>query len=103
MSEAEEPDPEVLRDEDLRARAIERIKKKRDFRTHLIVYVLVNSLLVVIWALAGADFFWPVFPILGWGIGLAMHAWDVYGPPSKGINEDQIRREMRRLKGDGRA
>ncbi len=51
------------------------------FKIHLLVYALVmtglivlNSLLV---ALTDADFPWVVFPLVGWGIGLAFHY--VYG------------------------
>ena len=80
--------------DDLRERAIRRLKAKGEFKVHLLAYVLVNAFLVVIWAVSGADFFWPVFPILGWGIGLVFHAWDVYGnEPS----EEKIRREMDKL------
>jgi 2TM domain len=86
-------DPE----QQLRERAVERLKKKRDFRTHLFMYVAVNAVLVVIWALTGAGFFWPVFVILGWGIGVAGNAWDVYG--RKPFSEEQIRRETDRLRG----
>lgn len=43
-------------------------------RIHATVYVLVNLLLVGIWAAGGGGYFWPVWPILGWGIGLAGHA-----------------------------
>ncbi|OFW79119.1 MAG: hypothetical protein A2Z48_09305 [Actinobacteria bacterium RBG_19FT_COMBO_70_19] len=71
-----------------------RLKAKGEFKVHLLAYVLVNAFLVVIWAVSGANFFWPVFPILGWGIGLVFHAWDVYGnEPS----EEKIRREMDKL------
>ena len=80
--------------DDLRERAIRRLKAKGEFKVHLLAYVLVNAFLVVIWAVSGANFFWPVFPILGWGIGLVFHAWDVYGnEPS----EEKIRREMDKL------
>jgi hypothetical protein len=61
------------------------------------MYVAVNAALVVIWALTGAGFFWPVFVILGWGIGVAGNAWDVYG--RKPFSEEQIRRETDRLRG----
>ena len=84
-------------EQQLRERAVERLKKKRDFRTHLFMYVAVNAALVVIWALTGAGFFWPVFVILGWGIGVAGNAWDVYG--RKPFSEEQIRRETDRLRG----
>ncbi len=42
-------------------------------------------------------FFWPVFPIVGWGIGVVMNAWDVYRNDE--FDEQQIRREMKRLQG----
>jgi hypothetical protein len=84
-------------DDELRERAIHQLKKKRDFRTHIFIYVLVNVMLVVIWAVTGSGFFWPVFPIIGWGIGVAANAWDVYG--RKPITEDEIRRETERLQG----
>jgi hypothetical protein len=43
------------------------------FRVHLGVYLAVQALLVVTWALTSAAFPWFVFPLLGWGIGLAAH------------------------------
>jgi len=83
----------------LRERALERIEKRRDFHAHLLAYVLVNAMLVAIWAVTGADFFWPVFPLMGWGIGLAFHAWDTYR--SAEPSEEQIQREIARLRRDG--
>jgi 2TM domain len=85
-------------DRALREKAIKQLKKQRDLRGHLLVYVLVNTFLVVIWALTNPDgFFWPVFPIAGWGIGVVMNAWDVYR--SDEFSEAQIRREMERFQG----
>jgi len=84
-------------DEELRERALEQIQKKRDFQAHLIAYLLVNIFLVGIWAVTDfGGFFWPIFPILGWGIGIFFHGWDVYkGPPT----EKRIRAEIRHLEG----
>ena len=83
------------RDQTARDRAVTRLKKRRDFRGHLLVYGLVNTFLVVIWAVTGPHgFFWPVFPIVGWGIGVVMNAWDVYWRPR--ITEHDIQREMER-------
>lgn len=33
-------------------------------------YLAVMVLLVVIWAATGAEYFWPMWPALGWGIAL---------------------------------
>jgi uncharacterized membrane protein len=81
--------------DDLRLRAIKRLQKRRDFGRHLVIYVVVNAFLVVIWAVSGAGFFWPIFPIVGWGIGVLFNAWDIY--QSAGPDEDRIEREMDRM------
>ena len=80
---------------ELRDRALDRLKKKREFQAHLFAYLFVNAFLVAIWAMTGAEFFWPIFPILGWGIGLFFHGWETY---TAGPREERIRREMDHLR-----
>jgi hypothetical protein len=81
---------------DLRDQALKRLKKRHDFVGHLLVYGLVNTFLVVIWAATNpGGFFWPVFPMVGWGIGVVMNAWDVFMTPDYG--EDDIDREINRM------
>jgi hypothetical protein len=51
---------------------------RKGFRIHASVYVATNLLLVMIWAstaiFGGAFIFpWFIYPLLGWGIGLAAH------------------------------
>jgi class 3 adenylate cyclase len=53
-------------------------------RIHATAYVLVNVFLIAIWAAAGGGYFWPVWPILGWGIGLGMHAAPLLAAPRSG-------------------
>lgn len=84
----------------LRDQAIHSLKKKQAFKKTLIVYLLVNALLIAIWALTrdDGDGFWPIWVIGGWGIGLAFQAYDAYGRRAT-ISEDQISREMSKLRG----
>jgi hypothetical protein len=78
-----------------RDEAVTQLKKRRDFHAHLLVYVLVNAFLVVIWAVTGRHgFFWPVFPIAGWGIIVVLNAWDVFWRPR--ITEEDIEQEVKR-------
>jgi Domain of unknown function (DUF1707)/2TM domain len=37
---------------------------------HVRAYVGTMLLLIAIWALTGAGYFWPIWPMLGWGIGV---------------------------------
>ena len=82
----------------LRALALRRLKARRELGAHVLAYVSVNIFLVVIWAMTGGGFFWPVFPILGWGIGLAFHVWDVVAPEP---GERRVEAEMERLRRRG--
>jgi hypothetical protein len=90
MSQPAGPDESTLRQ-----RAERRLAAKRGFAAHALAYVLVNAGLVVVWAWGGGGFFWPALPLLGWGIGLAFNAFDVYYP---GPSEERVRAEMERLR-----
>jgi len=84
--------------DDLMARrelAIKRIKAKNDFKIHLVVYLAVNAMLVVIWTFSNAGFFWPIFPIAGWGIAVVINGYVAYR--GNVYTEEQIQREMQKL------
>lgn len=53
------------------------------FDEHLRSYLGVMALLVAIWALTGMGYFWPVWPMLGWGLGLFSHAGAVRRLPTR--------------------
>ena len=87
-------DPAVTTSGEDRATARKRVQARRDLGTHLVVYLVVNTFVVVMWALTGQGYFWPAWLIAGWGIGLVLNAWDVYG--RKPITEADIDEELRR-------
>src|SRR6476620_6798881 len=85
-------------DADLRARAIKRLKQRRDFQRHVVVYLLVNGFIVLIWMLSNPHgYFWPSLLMAGWGVGLVMHGWDTYRGDEP--DERSVQREMQRLVG----
>jgi hypothetical protein len=43
------------------------------FRIHLAVYLMVHALLIAVWYMGPQATFWPIFPMLGWGIGIVAH------------------------------
>ncbi len=87
-----------MEDEERRVAAVKRLEEKRDFRTHVVTYVVVNGVFVGIWAVTGAGYFWPIWPLLGWGVGLVLHAWTLFG--QRPITEAEVDREMRRQRPD---
>jgi len=81
---------------DERQRARKRIEAKRDFGSHVVAYVVVNAFVVGIWAFTGAGYFWPAWLIGAWGIGLALHAWDVF--VRRPVTEADVDAELRRTR-----
>jgi hypothetical protein len=58
---------------DLKTLAAKRVRAKREFAEHLVVYAIINASLMVIWALTGAEYPWFLWPLVGWGAALAIH------------------------------
>ena len=93
-----------MSEEELYKEAKKRVEEKKGFFSHLAVYVLVNILLVIIWAFsAGGGYPWFIWPMGGWGIGLVFHFLGVFVFSQKTDWEKrQIEKEMEKLKKDGR-
>lgn len=83
-------------EDELRQRAIKRLRAKAGFWTHLVVYLAVNAFLVVIWMFTGSGMFWPIFFIVGWGIAVVANAWEVIGPEP--VTPERVQREMEHLR-----
>ena len=87
-------------DDPLRALAARRVKARRELLAHVSVYVITNLALLGIWAATGAGYPWFLWPMLGWGIGVAFHVMSfVLGLDSDTERDARaIDREMERLR-----
>jgi hypothetical protein len=93
-------------DEELRRKAEKRAEEKIGLYVHLTVYIFVNLMLIVIWYLNGGSawlqdqssgiFPWFIFPLLGWGIGLAAHIVGTYA--STNLKDRIAEKEYQKLK-----
>ncbi|NAY90554.1 histidine kinase [Muricauda sp. JGD-17] len=59
-------------------KAKQKVECIKSFHIHLTVYVIVISFLTFINYMT-TDYFWVIFPALGWGVGLIGHWLHVYG------------------------
>ncbi len=69
--------------EDSAIRARSRAEAKFGFYKHVFVYVAVSILLLVINYLMSLEYLWAVWPIMGWGIAVVIHALSVFGARRK--------------------
>jgi hypothetical protein len=78
-------------------RAVCRVEEKLGFYVHLAAYLLVNTLLIAINFAKTPQELWFYWPLGGWGIGIALHAWRVLsGPTVSRLKQRMIQRELRR-------
>lgn len=68
---------ERIRRNDPRRRGARRRAARSGFRIHLTAYLAASVLMVVIWLATGGGYFWPVWPVVGWGVGVVSHAVSV--------------------------
>lgn len=88
-----------MADQERYEQARRRVEARLGFYTHLGVYLVVNTLLIIINLQSSPQHYWFYWPLLGWGIGLAFHALGVFVFFSGSLlKERMIEREMRKQK-----
>jgi 2TM domain len=86
-------------DEELMKRARKRVDMKMAFYMHLLVYVCVNLGLYAINQYRGGQS-WHVFPLFGWGVGLAVHGIVTFlSLNGEGMRDRMLEAEIEKLKG----
>lgn len=80
-------------------------QRRASFKTHLATYVVINLFLWVLWYFTKGMYDynygypalpWPVWPAVGWGIGLTFHYIRAY----VATGQDTIEREYNKLKNE---
>jgi hypothetical protein len=89
------PESGVDSTDNARELAIQRLKMKQDFKGILAGGLCAVVVVVIIWAIGGGGYFWPVWVMLGAAIGIVAQGWKAYGPSNR-ITEDDVQREMNR-------
>ena len=84
----------IAHEAEARVVAARRIKRRRDLLWHLVTYLVVNGLMVFIWAIGSRTGFWPVWLLVFWGIALAFHAYYALGKQE--VTDADVDAELRR-------
>ncbi|WP_157421913.1 2TM domain-containing protein [Acidovorax sp. Root219] len=89
--------------EPLTPEAIEKLARKRagaklGWYMHAVLYVVVNLIVFSMSRYGFGNRPWSVYPLLGWGLGLALHGVSVFilGTGS-GLRERMVQKERERL------
>jgi hypothetical protein len=85
-------------EEELRQLARRRVDNRQGFIIHAILFLVVNTALFGIWKLTGAHYPWFLWPLFGWGIGVAGHALSLVFGPGSPSDKRAFDRELGRLR-----
>jgi 2TM domain len=78
------------------AEATRAVNTRIGFFIHLTVFALVNGLLVVVNLTTSRHYLWFIWPLLGWGAGIGLHAFLAYAlPRMAGVRHRMIEKELR--------
>lgn len=69
-------------------------QRRASFKGHLTTYVIMSVFFWAIWAFSGGRTYgnglpWPVWPMLGWGIGVAFHYIGAYVAPKSNTTQKE--------------
>jgi hypothetical protein len=73
-------------------------KKRASFKRHAFTYIAVNAFFWLLWLFASGDkevdyngsgIPWPVWPMLGWGLGLVLNYFDAYQKTGNSLEEKE--------------
>lgn len=89
----------TLSPEEIDKLARKRAGAKMGWYIHAAVYVLVNLFMFALQELGTGGRRWSIYPLLGWGLGLAFHGASVFLIGSgEGFRERLVERERERLR-----
>ena len=87
---------------DIRSRAEKRVDNKIQFYRSFAIYIIVNAVLAVVNWLYTPEFWWVLFPVFFWGIGVFVKFLNAFVFVSKFDSEEyrerKIQEEMEKLR-----
>ncbi len=79
---------------DIYERARKRVSQKKEFYKHVAIYLTFCAFFLALNLLRFNGKYWFYWPALGWGIGLLIHYFNVFGLPGGIAGEDWESKEL---------
>jgi hypothetical protein len=83
---------------ELAKRRVRRARARTGLLVHTMMYAIVNAGLILIWSRSDTTYAWFIWPLLGWGIGLASHTGAFVFGSDSAYEARAIERELVRLR-----
>jgi hypothetical protein len=78
----------------MQQQAVVMSRRRLGFKLHLIPYIFVSVFLVLLNLSTTPRYFWSIYPILGWGLGVTIHGACVYRPNERKLTQQNKKLEL---------
>ena len=86
-----------MTEEQVYKEAKSRVKAKREFYSHLTSWIIVNGVLIIVWALTNRGHPWFLWPLCIWGFFVLFHGLRVFILERK-TSREAIAKEIEKIK-----
>ena len=86
-----------MKNQEVYKKAKKKVETRMSFYTHLAVYLGVITLLTILNVTVAGDYFWAMWPMIGWGSGVIVHGLFTFVFDSKSsLKERLIEKEIQK-------
>ena len=86
-----------MKNQEAYTNAKKKVEARMDFYTHLVIYLGINTFLAILNITLGGEYFWAIWPAIGWGSGLLFHfLFTFVFTPESSLKERLIEKEMQK-------
>jgi 2TM domain len=78
----------LVKQVDVQKREAFNTQRRKEFKSHLVSFTIVNTFLVLLNLVTTPFFLWSIFPLLGWGLGLYLHRRGAYQTHGESYEKD---------------
>jgi 2TM domain len=68
----------LIQQVEMKKQQISNSQKRREFKSHLMSFIVINGFLILLNLFTSPSYFWAIYPLLGWGLGLLLHGIKTY-------------------------
>jgi hypothetical protein len=78
----------LIQEVETKKRLMFNAQRRRDLKSHVVSFIGVNGFLIALNLFTSPGYFWAIFPLLAWGLGLFLHFMKVYQTKGESYEAD---------------
>ncbi|AFZ25258.1 hypothetical protein Cylst_3088 [Cylindrospermum stagnale PCC 7417] len=78
----------LIQEVEAKKRQMFNAQRRRELKSHVVSFIGVNGFLILLNLFTSPSYFWAIFPLLAWGLGLFLHWMKAYKTTGESYEHD---------------